>query len=142
MSVNWQPGATVTLPAAITLLQGLKARLSRSLAAPLQDKPPQVIDVVFEPASPPAAPSPQNVFVLDGRTSASPQTLSWITDDPASTLSKTMVNGGRVVVRINCSFLFDAKNRMFSPSLDSILALTSLRLPGGVCETFFFVQPG
>ena len=69
-----------------------------------------------------------------------PQTITWTCAHPTGVLAQVLSQGGRVLVRIHCGHLFDAKRRAFSAALDAILTLDSLRLPGGVFESWFFVK--
>jgi hypothetical protein len=82
------------------------------------------------------------ILTFDGKIQLTPQTLSWTTSlDPAA-LRQTMGAGGRVLIRIHAGTLYDAQKKAFSATLDQILGTTSLRLPGGVFESWFFVSPG
>jgi hypothetical protein len=142
--VSWRQGVTVTSQQAVALLQGLKANLSRSVHGEVQESQPQVVQVWFEPAprsvtGGPAPGAPTNLTVLDGRTQFTPQTLTWTTTHAPNTLLELLRPGGRLLIRIHCGFVFDTKRRPFSAALDALLALESLRLPGGVMESWFFV---
>ncbi len=143
--VTWRHGVTITSQQAVTTLQGLKATLSRSLHTELLEPQPQAVQVWFEPAPKPAVGTsnqtgvPTSLLVIDGRTQVTPQTLSWTTSHVAGTLRESLRAGGRVLIRIHCGFLYDVQRRPFSPALDALVTLDSLRLPGGVMESWFFV---
>lgn len=139
--VSWEHGATVSVGQALEILQSLRCRLSRSLHAELQELPPLVIHVWFEPLpTPEGQRALTNLLVLDGQVQVTPQILAWASRHPAPVLSQALTPGGRILIRIHCGHLFDSKRRPFSASLDAILSLDSLRLPGGVFESWFFVK--
>jgi hypothetical protein len=127
----------------VTQVGSLKINLSRSLHAEVQDQVPQVMQVWFEPSSRPGqgglgAPLP--LQVLEGRIQLTPQTLTWTSAHAANALAETFRGGGRVLIRLHCGFLYDANRRPFSAAPEAVLTLDSLRLPGGVLETWFFVR--
>lgn len=139
--VSWEHGATVSVGQALEILQSLRCRLSRSLHAELQELPPLVIHVWFEPLpTPEGQRALTTLLVLDGQAQVTPQILAWASRHPAPVLSQALTPGGRILIRIHCGHLFDSKRRPFSASLDAILSLDSLRLPGGVFESWFFVK--
>jgi hypothetical protein len=100
------------------------------------ERPSQII---AQP-SPTSVPSP--IVTFDGKIQITPQTLAWTTSLDAAALRQTMGRGGRVLVRIHAGTLYDAQKKAFSASLDQVLGTTSLRLPGGVLESWFFVSAG
>ena len=138
----------MTIPAAqaAALLRSLKCTLSRSLHAEVQQAQPQVVQVWFEPSPKPVPGNagqtgpPANVRALDGRAQVSPQILSWASSHAPNLLLEALREGGRVLIRVHCGLLYDARRRPFSAALDAIVTLESLRLPGGVMETWFFVK--
>ena len=142
--VNWKHGVTVDAGLTATLLQALKCNLSRSLHAELQETQPDVVQVWFEPSSIQTAAGqagpPAPILTFSGDVQMTPQTLSWTSTHPADVLMETLKRGGRVLIRIHCAHLYDAKRRPFSAALDAVLTVDSLRLPGGVFESWFFVK--
>ena len=144
--VNWRHDATLAASEAATLLQALKCNLSRSLHPELQSASPDVVQVWFEPLSKGTAATgqagpPLAILTLNGDVQATPQTLSWVCAHPAGLLSESLARGGRVLIRIHCGYLYDAKRRPFSAALDAILQpLDTLHLPGGVLESWFFIK--
>lgn len=141
---NWPHAGVLAFQQAADLLQGLKCRLSKSLHDQIQKAQPQVTEVWFAPAPTTAAGAPPDVLplmVFAGTTQVTPQTLSW-TPAPGSTdpFARQLRAGGRVIIRIHCGDLWDVNSRPFSSSLDGILGMRSLALPGGVLESWFLVQ--
>jgi hypothetical protein len=63
-------------------------------------------------------------------------------DGSARNWTSSFMAGGRVLVRIHAGTLYDAQKKAFSATLDQILGKTSLRLPGGVFESWLFVSAG
>jgi len=143
--VSWRHEATLGADEAAVLLQVIKCNLSRSLHAEIQQAPPAVIHVWFE-SLPRATLTTSQVSLpvpivhLVGKIDVTPQTLNWTCAHPTSVLTEVLRPGGRVLIRIHCGYLYDAKRRPFSATLDAIVALETLRLPGGVLESWFFVK--
>ncbi len=143
--VSWDHGATVGAEQAAEMLRSLSCRLSRPLHPDLLQQQPQVVQVWFEPAptvtpAANASGAPTMLTVFSGRVQLAPQILSWSTAHLAPVLVRVLGPGGRVLIRVHCGAIFDAGKRPFSSSLDAILSLDSLRLPGGVFESWVFVK--
>jgi len=143
--VSWPHRETMGPDQAISLLQGLKCNLSRSLHPEIQNAPPEVVQVWFEPLPDRAATTgqagpPLPILTLAGSLQVTPQTLSWTALHSAGLLMESLSRGGRVHIRVHCGHIYDAKRRPFSAALDAILELDSLRLPGGVLESWFFIK--
>ncbi|OGB94488.1 MAG: hypothetical protein A2Z31_08260 [candidate division NC10 bacterium RBG_16_65_8] len=143
--MNWKHEATLGADQAAALLQAIKCNLSRSLHGEIQQAPPAVVQVWFEPlpratltSSQVSLPIP--IVTLIGKIDVTPQTLNWTCGHPTGVLTEALSPGGRVSIRIHCGYLYDAKRRPFSAAPDAIIALESLRLPGGVFESWFFVK--
>jgi hypothetical protein len=133
------------LPQALTLLAALKGNLTKSLHPDLVRTPPQLMQVWFEPPSQQSvagARAAASILTLEGKLQLTPQTLMWTLGLDAAAVRVALGAGGRVLVRIHCGNLWDAQKRVFTSSLDQILGTTSLRIPGGVLESWFFVAPG
>jgi hypothetical protein len=143
--VSWPHDGTVTFDEALGLLQTLKVRLSRSLDPRLQEKPPEAMQVWFEPR-PPVNPAsntvglPLPILALVGDLTVTPQTLGWATRHTPEELERTVSLGGRVLVRIHCGYLIDNRGRPFSASVDALTGVESLTLPGGVFESWFLIR--
>jgi len=143
--VSWPHRETMGPDQAVSLLQGLKCNLSRSLHPEIQTAPPEAVQVWFEPLPDRAAATgqagpPLPILTLAGNLQATPQTLSWTAVHSPGLLMEALSRGGRVHIRIHCGHLYDAKRRPFSAALDAILPLDSLRLPGGALESWFFIK--
>ena len=144
--VSWRHEATLAVSDAATLLQALRCNLSRPIHPELQSTPPDVVQVWFEPLSTGSAAAgqagpPLAILTLNGNVQVAAQTLSWACAHPAGVLSESLARGGRVLIRIHCGYLYDAKRRLFSAALDAILQqLDTLHLPGGALESWFFVK--
>jgi hypothetical protein len=143
--VSWSHGATLAAPQAVQLLQGLKCDLSRALLADLVTAQPQLMQVWFEPARNPTPTNtapPSSLMTIDGKLLLAPQTLTWAITQTPELLQRTLIAGGRVLIRIHCGNLLDAQKRVFSAATDALFQAVSLRLPGGVLESWFFVKAG
>jgi hypothetical protein len=115
----------------------------------LRQQSPQIMQVWFEPgqsatgAVGSTASSPAPIVSLHGKLVFG-DTLVWTGADSPNGLG-TLQQGGRLLVRLHCTDLFDAGDRMFS-STPGALALVSkvqtMTLPGGVFESWVFVVGG
>jgi hypothetical protein len=142
--VNWPHAAVVSADDALNLLQLLNIRLSRSLSPSVQQEQPQVVQVWFEPAPINAASNrpgaPLAVLTVVGDATFTPQTIKWASRHGPDDLKKTLSMSGRVLIRIHCGALLDEKRRQLSGSLEAIIPANTIRLPGGVFESWFHVK--
>lgn len=100
------------------------------------------MEVWYQPdpgANPTAAPVPLPIVSVFGTLKITPQTIGWTANLPAGTFEK-ILRTGRVLIRIHCDVLIDAKQRQFSSTLTGILGTTGLILPGGVFESWFLIK--
>jgi hypothetical protein len=139
--LSWDHNSTVPFPQALTLLASLKIRLSRSLHNDVVTLQPQLMQVWFEPPPGGNPIAPGSVLTLSGKLQLTPQMLTW-TGAVDQGFRQALGNGGRVLIRVHCGNLYDVQKKVFSAGLDPILGTTSLRLPGGVFESWFFVAAG
>ena len=141
--VNWPHGQTIFLPQAVSLLANLRFDLSLGLAADVLRAQPAVVQVWFEPntASAVAAVSAA-IATVHGAAKFSPTSINWQTSDPAATLTRLMVNGGRLLVRLHTGVLLDKDRRAFSAALDALIGASQPHVPGGVFEGWVMVQAG
>jgi hypothetical protein len=104
----------VTLAQAIGFFQaGLQVTLSRSLDVSQQQSAPQAVEVWFEPdptGVTTAAPVPLPIVSIFGSLKVTPQTITWIPNLPPSSFD-AILRHGRLLVRIHCGVLIDAKQR-------------------------------
>ena len=141
--INWPHDQTISVSQGSTLLQGgLQITLSRSLDVTLQEKPPNVFEIWFQPDPTVNQTAPQNplpILSFFGSLRVTPQTMMWTPLMNADVIKATM-RPGRLLVRVHCGPLIDAKQRQFSSTLSVILGTTGLVLPGGVFESWFFMR--
>lgn len=142
--INWPHDQTIGIAQATTLLQGgLQVTLSRSLIAAQQEAPPNVFEVWFQPDSTvnPAGgqDTPLPIVSIFGALRVTPQTITWVPSISAAAF-KTMMRPGRLLVRVHCGVLTDAKSRQFSATLSAALGLVGLVISGGVFESWFLVK--
>jgi len=142
--VSWQHGATVDPATAAKLLLALRGTLSGPLLPELLDAQPQLLQVWFEPLQEldQTAPGTPALKVVNGQLKLSSQTFAWAATLAAAVLTRALVAGGRVLIRIHCGNLIDTKKRAFSAATDALFDAESLHLPGGALESWFFVKPG
>jgi hypothetical protein len=143
--VSWKHGTTVDPATAAKLLLALRGDLSSPLLPALLDAQPQLLQVWFEPLQElgPAAPvAPPALKVVNGQLKLAGQTLAWAATLTSDVLTRALIGGGRVLIRIHCGNLIDTRKRVFSAATDALFGADSLRLPGGVLESWFFVKGG
>jgi hypothetical protein len=126
-------------------------RLGIDLGSPLNDGvlrlQPQVFQVWFEAQGKPQTGGPgtvpQAIVALNGSLTYAPRHIDWTSTDLPTALQSVLAPGGRVLIRIHCSNLFDVQNLMFSASTDVLaLGAPTPHLPGGVFESWLFVVLG
>jgi hypothetical protein len=143
-AISWTHNDTVNPAQAFARLAALKCNLTKSIHPDLVTAQPQICQVWFEPAvavTTAGAVAPA-ILTFEGKLQFTPQTLTWAISIDQGSVTKMIAAGGRVLVRIHCGTIFDTNKRTFSAGLDLILGATSLRLPGGVFESWFFVKAG
>jgi hypothetical protein len=144
-AVSWPHGRIVSSDQAISELKGLRTRLSKSILPELVEQPLQLMQVWYEPApiDPTGGqrpPSPVAILTLVGTFTMTPQTTSWSTVHAPGDLLKLFSSPGRLLIRIHMGLLMDVNKRQFSASLEALLGATSVRVPGGVFESWFFIK--
>jgi len=145
--VSWRQGAQFSLSEAQQMLSRLRINLSSPLnPALLETNQPQVIQVWFEPDSPPAATvnirSPQQILVLHGTQKLAFQEIDWGINDSADAVGKVLRQGGRLLIRVHVTHLFDVDKRPFCPALEALTGVNYPHVPGGVWESWVFVVAG
>ncbi len=140
--VNWVQGVSLSPADAVAQLKTLHATLSSVLDPVLLSLQPQVVQVWIEPDTrpPTAGTGPLGILSVHGAVAFEPNTVLWNRTDSDQLLNRSLVNGGRVLIRIHCGYLFDTKQRPFSAALDAVTGIASLHAPGGVFESWFFVK--
>jgi hypothetical protein len=84
------------------------------------------------------------IQIVHGTTQLAAQALQWTaTETPAQIRTIIGANGGQVLLRVHCGYLFDNRQRPLSAVLNAV-ALMQNKAPvyGGVFEGWFFVQAG
>ena len=138
---NWPQGALLTAAKAIALLQKVELMLSAPLGARTLDRPPQVVQVWFDPSSSQqnAATLPTALMALHGEIRMSARQIVWGSTDERERLNAILAATGRVMLRVHCAHLIDDKDRPFSSAVDALVGIKSPHLPAGVFEGWFFV---
>lgn len=84
------------------------------------------------------------IQIVHGTTQLAAQALQWTATETAAQIRTILgANGGQVLLRVHCGYLFDSRQRPLSAVLNAV-ALMPNKAPvyGGVFEGFFFVAPG
>jgi hypothetical protein len=125
------------------LQQGLIFDLTDALHRQVLEFQPQVVQVWFEPAAPATTNAqPQPIVTINGRASFDNQVIIWRTTDTPALIGRSMINGGRLLIRLHCGHLFDANERVYSSAHDCITRIATPHVPGGTFEGWVFVQRG
>lgn len=136
--VTWQEGVKLKVNEAKAQLSALRCDFSAPFHQRLAEPLPEVIRVWFEPGGQ----RPMGILTLHGTlgSSADRQSLTWKLTDPDAVLDELLKQGGRILIRIHCGHLYDEKERVFSAALDTVIKIATPHVPGGVFESWFFVQ--
>ena len=140
--VNWRQGAQLKINEAQQLINRLQINLSNTINPVLiEANQPQVVQVWFEPNNPePGAPLP--ILTLHGIQKFSATVINWSCNDNADLVARSFIRGGRLLIRVHVSHLYDIDKRPFSPSLDALTGIDYPHVPGGVWESWVFVLAG
>ena len=139
VAVSWPQGETLPIPAAVAALRKLRCDVSDDLHPELIERPPQAVQVWYEPDRTSQAAGPVPIEVLHGTLRLEPRALSWQLIDTTEAVSSTFRRGGRVLIRVHCGHLFLADKRVLSAATDALTGRETPHLPGGVLESWFFV---
>ncbi len=139
--VSWQQGETVRAKDALDWLGKLTFELSGQPGSEMLERQPQIVQVWFE-AGRPGQRFEQlpPIVALHGRSTLDPSLLIWSLEDDPETVLTLFGQGGRVLIRVHCGHLFDETGRPFSAALDAVTGIKAPHLPGGVFESWFFVN--
>jgi hypothetical protein len=134
----------VTVGDAASTLRNLQIVPSSAFHTQIVKASPQVVQVWFEPDSPPTAPAPAltSHLVVQGSAKFAPDQITWAAAAP-SNLPQGLAAGGRIQIRIHCDHLIDVNLRVFSGAADAATTFDSgVRPSGGIFESWFFVRAG
>ncbi|HYJ84702.1 MAG TPA: collagen-like protein [Pyrinomonadaceae bacterium] len=143
--VSWAHGQTVTPADALKAISSIRVGLSHPLFSFTLKLRAPVIQVWFEmdvvtQSGTTLQMQPGPVLVLHGTLKYESQAMSWTPSDTPESTQLRLSQGGRVLIRIHCGFLFDNEKRAFSAALDAVSEMKSFHVPGGVFESWFFVR--
>jgi hypothetical protein len=141
-AVSWEHAAQLSLPDVLVLLQRLQFKVS----SPFSDISREVsggdpVQVWFEPVRadvPAAAP----ILALPGKITLDEIEVTWTTTADPGLLREQLGRGGRLLVRLHCGAITDRDSRPYSNSLERLVGSKGPRVPGGVLESWVFVQGG
>lgn len=122
-----------------TILQ-LQLQLSAAPSRNAIGDSPQILQLWYESAIAAATAGFGQLRTLAGTTSFDGPTVGWKSGLDDDALLAILRGGGRLLIRAHVGTLFDDNERPFSAALDAIRGTKSLRLPGGVFESWFSVS--
>ncbi|MET0399529.1 MAG: hypothetical protein ABW277_22250, partial [Longimicrobiaceae bacterium] len=134
--VSWPHDGKLTAAQAAERLRAITFQLAAPLHPDLVAATPDVVQVWVENSS---AQAILPVLSLAGTLKLDGQTVSWTTSHAADVLTKTLTVGARVLVRLHCGVLFDAKKRPFSSTAAGLTGIAAPTFPGGVLESWFSI---
>lgn len=144
LEINWPHGAILPLDNAFEMLSELMVQLSMPLHRDSIDPAGMAVQVWFEPMTTDArnGPTAQTIFSLPGKGGGDGDRIFWATTTNFDALAEIMRTGGRLMLRLHCGALMAEDGRAYSASLQNVTGAKSLPVPGGVLESWFFVQEG
>lgn len=134
--VSWPHGGTLTPAQGAERLKAITFQLAAPLHPDLVASAPDVVQVWVESSS---AQSFSPVLGLAGTLKLDGQTVNWTTSHAPDLLTRALPVGARVLVRLHCGFLFDARKRPFSSSVTALTGIAAPAFPGGVFESWFSI---
>ena len=150
-SVSWKQANTLSLQETQGALAGIRIILTEPLLPAVIQQQPQVVEVWFESdlrqllpqtTAPVPASAPGPISVIHGTAKLDGNVISWGVTDHPTHLTRSLTQGGKILIRIHCGHLFTTTKRPFSAALDAVTGFPSLHAPGGVFESWFFVKAG
>ena len=131
--ISWPLHATLSAEAALSSM----AKGAVSLTAPLHTntlrQQPQVVQIWLET-------SDSGITALGTVTELAGNVLRFTLSGDIAVVRRALARGGRMTIRIHCGHLQAEDGRAFSASLDALLGIEAPRAPGGVHETWLFVN--
>jgi Collagen triple helix repeat (20 copies) len=138
-ATSWRHDDTLSLDAALAMLDDVSCTLTRSLDATIQRAQPMVVQVWYEKLDQPNPPQP--LFALSGQMAISARIVRWKSAHNPNDLIKLMSRAfGRLLVRVHCSYLLDQNQRPVSSTPEFILQTGFPGMPGGTFESWVFVK--
>ncbi len=134
--VSWPHDGKLTAANAAERLRAITFQLSAPLHPDLVASVPDVVQVWVESSN---AQAILPVLSLAGALKLDGQTINWTTSHAADVLTKSLPVGARVLVRLHCGVLFDAKKRPFSSTAAGLNGIPVPTFPGGVLESWFSI---
>jgi len=122
-------------------LSDIRVTFNRSLSAEVQQTQSRVLQVWYEPLRE-ALPMP--IMTIDGDLKYSAQSIAWSSRHVAAVLIRQIARTvlARILVRVHCAYLLDQKGRPVSSSPEVIVPTGLPPMPGGVFESWFWIQGG
>jgi hypothetical protein len=144
-NINWQHGETIGFSQVLAVLDNLECFFSEAIAPELIDQQPQVVQVWFEPRVLPPDQldeprSPHNLWVFNGILELREDGLKWSLQTNHDEASQVLAEGGRVLIRVHCGYLYDNDRRPLSAAPDVLIGAETPHVPGGVFESWFFIN--
>jgi hypothetical protein len=140
--VNWEHGATVPLPVALDVLSSAIFQMTTPISPDFAERNSNPVQVWFEPSVADTSGVPA-ILTLPGSTKFSDDTVVWTTGiNPDRLASMIGRRPGRLLFRLHCGALADVDKRFYSNTLAALFGIDAPRPPGGVFESWFFMQEG
>jgi hypothetical protein len=134
--VSWPHGGTLTPAQGAERLRAITFQLAAPLHPDLVASGPEVVQVWVESSS---AQAPSPLLGVAGTVKLDGQTVNWTTSYAPDVLTRALPVGARVLVRLHCGFLFDARKRPFSSTVGALTGIAAPTFPGGVFESWFTI---
>lgn len=143
VGTNWPHGAVLRPDDAFEILSEVLIRLSIPLDSSSEKTAAMALQVWFEPmGSDNRISSIQQILTLPGSGQGNGDQIVWSTTAAVSDIGNLTKSGGRLLLRLHCGALMAADGRAYSASLQALTEAKSPPVPGGVLESWFFVQGG
>jgi hypothetical protein len=141
--INWPHEGSVRAPAALTLLKELRVGFSKPLNPRVREFSPQTVQVwleTFPRVATTGQVTPSPILTLHGRLAYEAEGLVWTLMDAETAVTAQLQAGARVNVRVHCGVIGDVDGRAFSAAQKVLAEWETLPVPGGIFESWFFVD--
>jgi hypothetical protein len=128
---------------ALDVLRGAIFQMTTPVLPDFAERNSNPVQVWFEPSGVDTSGAVPAILTLPGTTKFSDETVVWSTAiNPNRLAGMIGQRPGRLLFRLHCGAIADVEKRFYSNTLAALFGMDAPRPPGGVFESWFFMQQG